>query len=163
MATNTFKLNEAAEETLAKVAGKSGLDRNQALGAALAVAMDASETDLKAKAKGAEGAERVSGRDWIRISIIIALFVFLVGAVLLGVWQVSPRTISIEKATSICKASNEATGTKACNPATVMSTHQSDWQASFLALLAALFAPILALFSASVGYYFGKAGSGDGA
>jgi predicted metalloprotease len=162
MASQTFKLNQAAEETLAQVASKSGLNRDQALGAALAVANDADAAQIKAKAAGDEDTQNVSGRDWIRIGILVSLFLLLIGAVLLAVSQVSPRSISVESATQICKASAEVTGSKTCDPATVLSNHQTDWQSSLLALLAALFAPILTLFSASVGYYFGKAGSANG-
>lgn len=162
MAGQAFKLNKAAEETLSQVAGKAGLDRDEALSAALAVANEATGPEVKAKAAGSEGAEEVSGRDWIRIGILVSLFLLLIGAVIIAVIQVSPRSISVDSAIKICEASATATGSKTCDPATVLATHQDDWQSSLLALLAALFAPILALFSASVGYYFGKAGSTDG-
>lgn len=162
MAGQAFKLNAAAEESLAQVAGKAGLDRDQALGAALAMAKGADPDELKQSAAGNEDAEVVSGRDWIRIGILVALLVLLIGAVIVSVAQVSPRSLSVGAATAVCKASNSATGSKTCDPATVLSTHQNEWQSSLLALLAALFAPILALFSASVGYYFGRSGAVPG-
>ncbi len=162
MTGQAFKLNAAAEESLAEVAGRAGLNRDQALGAALAMAKDADPADLKVSAGGNEDAEVVSGRDWIRIGILVALFLLLIGAVVVAVAQVSPRSISVGAATAVCKASNTATGSKTCDPATILSTHQNVWQSSLLALLAALFAPILALFSASVGYYFGRSGATPG-
>src|SRR6476620_7204705 len=130
----TFKLNKAAEETLAQVAGKSGLDRETALGAALAVANDADASSVQAKAAGAEGAEPVSGRDWIRIGILATLVLLLIAAVAIAFAQVSPRGMSTGEATKICAASAAATGSKTCDPAAVIVAHQSDWQASLLAL-----------------------------
>jgi predicted metalloprotease len=155
---STFKLNQAATDALSQVAMKAGLNPDQALGAALAVAKDTEADDLKKKAEGQEEADSVSGRDWIRVSILGALFLLMMGAVVLSLVQVAPREINLQSATDICKASADATGAKTCDPATVLSTHRSEWQSSLLALVAALFTPVLALFSASVGYYFGKGG-----
>jgi hypothetical protein len=158
-----YSLNPAAEASLAQVAGKSGLPMEDALGAALNVAKGQDADALKNAAKGDEAAQPVSGRDWIRIGILVALALLLVLAVVVSFNQVAPRSITVEQATSICKASNDATASKACDPAAVLTAHETNWQASLLALLGALFAPILALFSASVGYYFGKGGQSGGA
>ena len=73
--------------------------------------------------------------------------------------EVQPRSLNLQAAIDTCKASAAATGSKSCDPASLITGHQTDWQSSVLALLAVLFAPILALGSASVGYYFANSKS----
>jgi hypothetical protein len=158
---STFKLNPEANAALATIADRADLGMDAALGAALAVAKKADPGDVKAAAEGGEDADAVTGRDWIRIGILTALFVLLTAMVFVSWAIVSPRSIDLDQAAKICATSATATGAKSCDPAALLTAHETQWQSSFLAILGALFAPILALFSASIGYYFAKGSNAD--
>lgn len=159
MAEQSFKLNRAASRAVSDLADLTGLSEAKVLGAAVTQLKQASPDAVTAASQAGEEAEVVTGRDYIRIAIIVVLVLLLMASLVAAFWGAAPRHLSLDEATKICSASNTATGAKTCDPSKLIDAHDTNLQARLLALLGVLFTPILALFSGSVGYYFGKSTS----